>query len=184
MLHWPTLAARQLRPWLGAARHQPALAQPGEACRAPALRLCQATSAARSRRLAPALPLRVRHRQPHLQPVRPQAQSAISASANLAGAAASGAGATLQAGAAPASTSLATPGLESLKVGAKLGLDTTAQSLVGQGVTSGATSGGLLGSFGDASKAALITGGINMGGQMGSEGYAQQRASGENMLQP
>lgn len=99
------------------------------------------------------------------------AQSAISA--NLANAAASGAAATLTTNAAPTSTSLVTPGLESMKVGAKLGLDTTAQSLVGQGVTETAKT-GLLAGLGDASKAALITSGVNLGGQM-IQGYAQQK---------
>lgn len=103
------------------------------------------------------------------------AQSAISA--NLANAAASGAAATLTTNAAPTSTSLATPGLESMKVGAKLGLDTTAQSLVGQGVTETAKT-GLLAGLGDASKAALITSGVNLGGQM-IQGYAQQKQAEE-----
>lgn len=103
------------------------------------------------------------------------AQSAISA--NLAGAAAGGASAALTTNAAPTSTSLVTPGLESMKAGAKLGLDTTAQSLVGQSTTEVAKT-GLLSGLGDASKAALITGGINMGGQM-IQGYAQQKQAEE-----
>ena len=74
-------------------------------------------------------------------------------------------------------TSLATPGLEGMKAGAKLGLDTTAQSLVGQSTTEVAKT-GLLAGLGDASKAALITGGINMGGQM-IQGYAQQKQAEE-----
>lgn len=102
------------------------------------------------------------------------AQSAISV--NLAGAAAGGASTALTANAAPTTTSLATPGLEGMKAGAKLGLDVTAQSAVGQGVTAKST--GLLAGLGDAGKAALITGGINMGGQM-IQGYAQQKQAEE-----
>ena len=103
------------------------------------------------------------------------AQSAISA--NLAGVAAGGAGATLQAGASPTSTSLVTPGLESMKAGAKLGLDTTAQSLVGQ-TTKEVAKTGLLAGLGDATKAAMVTSGVNMAGQM-IQGYSQQKQAEE-----
>lgn len=106
------------------------------------------------------------------------AQSAISA--NLAGAAAGGASTALTANAAPTTTSLATPGLEGMKAGAKLGLDVTAQSAVGQGVTAKSTGllSGAWNSLGEAGKAAVITGGINMGGQM-IQGYAQQKQAEE-----
>lgn len=106
------------------------------------------------------------------------AQSAIAgnAAATTAAAANSAVQATTP-GLTSTTTSLTTPGLESMKVGAKLGLDTTAQSLIGQSTTEVAKT-GLLAGLGDASKAALITSGVNLGGQM-IQGYAQQKQAEE-----
>lgn len=106
------------------------------------------------------------------------AQSAIAS--NAAATTAAAANSAVQAttpGLTSTTTSLTTPGLESMKVGAKLGLDTTAQSLIGQSTTEVAKT-GLLAGLGDASKAALITSGVNLGGQM-IQGYAQQKQAEE-----
>lgn len=105
------------------------------------------------------------------------AQSAIAGNAAAATTVASGAAQAVTPGLTSTTTSLTTPGLEGLKAGAKLGLDTTAQSLVGQGATEVAKT-GLLAGLGDASKAALITSGVNLGGQM-IQGYAQQKQAEE-----
>lgn len=81
----------------------------------------------------------------------------------------------------PAVLGSSTPQLDAMKAPAKLGLDTTQQSLVNQTVNKvgeETAKTGLLAGWGDASKAALITGGINMGGQM-IQGYAQQKQAEE-----
>lgn len=105
------------------------------------------------------------------------AQSAIAGNAAAATTVASGAAQAATPGLTSTTTSLTTPGLESMKVGGKLGLDTTAQSLIGQSTTEVAKT-GLLAGLGDASKAALITSGVNLGGQM-IQGYAQQKQAEE-----
>lgn len=76
-----------------------------------------------------------------------------------------------------------TPALDAMKAAGKLGLDTTQQSLIEQGVTSLPTkSGGLLSSvwngLGEAGKGAVVSSGINMAGQM-IQGYSQQKQAEE-----